>query len=264
MSTVSIIVAIVVLLGVLVSYAFVQQTVQTKREQRVRMVSALKSRSRSFKFMLNGFPDGFLPKELKILVQRSLADVCDQLSKLEPNQSSHMQDLQIVNTQMVETQRLPAAQQTPTLDNPQQIKDVRASLEELHKYVYKLESKQLVALNQAQIFRAQIKTLALQVTVDGHCLNGTQARQAGKTKLAIHYFDLALNLIVRESKAEVMQKHLHKIKQALEQLKQRLAEEEDLAIPHTSKEKDQAEDAQEEWDKFSEPEDVWKKKNIYD
>lgn len=265
MSTASIIVAIVVILGVLVSYAFVQQTVQNKREQKIRLISAMKSRSRSFKYMLSGFPDGFLTKDLKILVQRSLADVSEQLSKLDPEDSSHLQDLQMVNAQMTETQRQAAAAPTPTLDNPQQIKDVRAALEELHKYVYKLEAKSTIPRNQAQIYRNQIKNLALQVTVDGHCLNGNQAKQAGKTKLAIHYFDLAQNLILREAKSDVMKKRLEKLKAVIAQLKERLAEEQQM-IPMSQEEKEQAEEVQGEWDKFSEDasDDIWKKKNIYD
>lgn len=265
MSTASIIVAIVILLGLLVSYAFVQQTVQTKREQRVRLISALKNRCRSFKFMLNGFPEGFLSKELKILVQRSLADVCEQLSTLEPKESGHLQYLQVVNAQMIETQRQTPAQQAPALENPQQIKDVRASLEELHKYVYKLEAKQSIPRNQSQIFRNQIKTLALQVAVDGHSINGNNARQSGKTKLAIHYFELAFNLIARDANAGTLSKRLDRLRTLIAQLKAQQAEEEDLDIPtHSSEEQDQSEEVQEEWDKFSEPEDVWKKKNIYD
>ncbi|MFL0799952.1 MAG: hypothetical protein K6L80_05865 [Agarilytica sp.] len=264
MSTASIIVIIVILLGVLVSYAFVQQTVQAKREQRIRLTSALKSRSRSFKFMLNGFPQGFLTKELKILVQRSLADVCEQLSKLDPGDPSHLQDLQIVNSQMAETQRQAPVSAPPTLDNPQQIKDVRACLEELHKYIYKLEAKQTIPRNQAQVFRNQIKALSLQVSVDGHVLNGNQARQAGKTKLAIHYFDLAQNLIVRESKSDVMKKRLDQIKAIVAQLKERLTDEEQSA-PISAEDQDQAEEVQGEWDKFSsDQEDIWKKKNVYD
>ncbi len=264
MSTASIIVIIVILLGALVSYAFVQQTVQTKRDQRIRLTSALKSRSRSFKFMLSGFPEGFLTKELKILVQRSLADVSEQLSKLDPNDPAHLQDLQIVNSQMSETQRQPPTSTPPTLDNPQQIKDVRACLEELHKYVYKLEAKQTIPRNQAQVFSNQIKALSLQVAVDGHVLNGNQARQAGKTKLAIHYFDLAQNLILRESKSDVMKKRLDQIKAIVEKLKERLSDEEQ-ATPISAEEQDQAEEVQGEWDKFSsDQEDIWKKKNVYD
>ncbi len=265
MSTASVIVAIVVILGVLVSYAFVQQTVQNKREQKMRLMAALKGRSRSFKYMLSGFPDGFLTKELKILVQRSLADVCEQLSKLDPGDPAHLQDLQMVNMQMTETQRQAPVATTPVLDNPQQIKDVRAALEELHKYVYKLEAKSTIPRNQAQVYRNQIKTLALQVAVDGHCLSGNQAKQAGKIKLAIHYFDLAQNLIVREAKSDTMKKRLVKLKSVIAQLKERLSEEQQM-VPMSQEEREQADEVQGEWDKFSEDssEDIWKKKNIYD
>ncbi len=264
MSTASVIVVIVVILGVLVSYTFVHQTVQTKREQRLRLLTALKSRSRTFKFMLNGFPDGFLSKELKLLVQRSLADVSEQLSKLEPKDPQYLQDLQLVNTQMMETQRQTSRPESPMLENPQQLKDVRAALEELNKYIYKLEAKQTLPRNQAAAMKNQIRTLALQLTVDGHCLNGKQARQAGKVKLALHYYDLANSLIKREAKTEALKPRLIKIQQMLEQLNQRMQEEQDLS-PLSEQEQAEAEDVENQWDKFSSSkEEVWKKKNIYD
>ncbi len=264
MSTASVIVFIVVLLGVLVSYAFVQQTVQTKREQRLRLVTALKSRSRTFKFMLNGFPDGFLSKELKLLVQRSLADVSEQLSRLEPKDPQYLQDLQLMNTQMIETQRQAARSQPPILENPQQIKDVRAALEELNKYIYKLEAKQTLPRNQATTMKNQVRSLALQVSVDGHCLNGKQARQAGKVKLAAHYYNLAASLIKRESKSEALKPRLVTIQQTLEALNKRLQEEQDMS-PLSDKEQAEAENMEDEWDKFStDKEDIWKKKNVYD
>lgn len=263
MSTATIILAIVLMLGVLVSYAFVQQSVKTKREQKARILSALKSRSRSFKFMANGFPEGFLTKELKILVQRSLADVCEQLSRIEPNDQTHMQDLQVVNGQLAETQRLPGKHTPVSLENPQQIKDARASLEELHKFIHKLEMKQTIPKNQGQLLKNQVKSLALQVAVDGHCLNGSQAKQAGKVRLAHHYFDLAATLIKRDPNASYMRQRSERINAILEQLREQLAAEQQTA-PLSESEQEEAADLEDEWNKFSDTDDVWKKKNIYD
>ncbi|MFL0808828.1 MAG: hypothetical protein K6L76_00285 [Agarilytica sp.] len=263
MSTASIILTIVAVLGVLVSYAFIQQSVQTKREHKARLLNALKSRARSFKFMNNGFPDGFLNKELKILIQRSLADVCEQLSRIEPSDPTHMQDLQVVNTHLADTQRLPGKHTPTPLENPQQIKDARASLEELHKFIHKLETKQTIPRNQAQLLRNQVKALALQVTIDGHCLNGTQAKQAGKARLAYHYFDLAANLLKRDPNASHLRHREGKIHAILEQLKEQLTEDQNLS-PLSGSEQEEAAEIEDEWNKFSETSDVWKKKNVYD
>lgn len=263
MSTTSIIVAIVCLLGVLVSYAFVQQTVQRKREQKARLVAALKSRARSFKYILNGFPQGFLTKELTALVQKSLAEVCEQLGKLDPGDPQHRQDLQMLNAHIAESQRSPAPDKPATLDNPSQIKEVRACLEELHKFVFRLEEKQSVARPQARLYRSQIKLMVLQLSVDAYWIHGAQARQAGKLKLAIHYFELALNLIMREGQAEAFRNKLVQLKEAVAALKEQLNE--DAANhPLSPQEAAENEGVADEWNKFAKVQGEWKKKTIYD
>lgn len=262
MSTVTLIVAIISLVGILLCYAFVQQTIQANREQRKRLTAALRARVRSFKFMLSGFPTGFLPKELTALVQRSLADVCEQLSRLEPGNQEHAQDLQMVTAMINETQRQPPQQSAAPLENQQQIKDVKNGLEELHKFVFRLEQRRVLASNQSQIYRNQIRDMMVQVTVDAYCLSGNQANQAGKIKLAIHYFDLALSLILREGKADIFRAKVQKLQQTIEQLKEVSSQE--VVSPESNPDNIPDLKVQSEWDKFGSKDSVWKKKNVYD
>lgn len=265
MSAASVIVAIVILLGALVSYAFVQQTVKNKKEQKIRLVNGLKARSRNFRYMLNGFPNGFLPKELTLLVQKSLIDVCEQLSRLEPKHPNHLQDLQLFSAQMSETQKLNKAATTVPLESPHQIKEVKACLEELHKFVYRMEERLVIPKTQAQNYRNQIKNLVLQVTVDSYSLNGSDAHQNGKTKLSIHYYELALNLIIREAKVETFKATVEKLKNSIASLKEKLTREEHAAAPLPVEGQDAVgEEERDEWDKLSASEDSWKKKNVYD
>ncbi|WP_086931251.1 hypothetical protein [Agarilytica rhodophyticola] len=263
MSTVTVIIAIVCLLGVLVSYAFVQQTVKNKQEHRTRMLAALKSRSRTFKYMLNGFPNGFLSKELVNLVQKSLVDVYEQLSMLEPEEDQHIQDLQIIKSQMTENQRQAKSNDPPSLENPQQIKEVKVCLEELHKFVFKLEEKQTIPKNQGQYFRNQIKQMVTQVTVDSYCLNGNRAKKSGKTKLAIHYFETALSVIAKAGKTDRFNKRITKLKETVEELKVKFQEEMD-AEGATQQQGASQQETEDEWAKFSDDDDMWKKKNVYD
>ncbi len=263
MSTATIIVAIVILLGGLVSYAFVLQTVKSKNEQKKRLTIGLKARSRNLKYLLNGFPPGFLSKELHTLVQKNLVDVCEQLSKLEPDEAQHLQELQYVSSQLAEIQRQAAPSAPPALNNPGQIKEVKACLEELHKFVVRLEERQSLSKGLAQVYRGQIKDLVLRVAVDSYYMNGSQSQQGGKTKLAIHYFDLTLNLIIREGKVAMFQAKVEKLRQLIAELKVKLEEEEQLAAQAPEEPADNEEE-QTEWDKMSAAEDSWKKKNVYD
>ncbi|TVZ38458.1 hypothetical protein P886_2825 [Alteromonadaceae bacterium 2753L.S.0a.02] len=263
MSSVNIIVTIVVLLAILVCYAFVSQTLRQKREQRLRVTAALKSRLRNFKFMINGFPKGFLPRELTLLVQRSLIDVCEQLSKLEPREPSHLQDLQAVTQQLQETQRQARPSDPVVLENPQQIKEVKMCLEELHRFIFQLERKGTVSHTHAEGYRSQIKQMVLQLTVDNYSLLGRQAQQSDKLKLAIHYFDLCVKLMLREGRPGQFDTRIQQQKLAIEQLRARLAELESTK-PASAEEIAEQEQIAEEWDKFGSDEEVWKKKHAYD
>ncbi|WP_045861536.1 hypothetical protein [Teredinibacter purpureus] len=263
MSTVSVIATIIVLLSVLVCYAFVAQTVKQKREQRNRLLAALKSRSRSFKFILNGFPEGFLPRELTLLVQRSLIELCEQLTRLEPKDTTHMQDLQSISALLAETQRHTKPASPVTLESPQQIKEVKICLEELHRFVLQLENKNGLSRNQADTYRNQIKQLALQLTVDGYALQGRLAQQGGKIKLAAHYYDLAVKLLIREGKAGKIEDRVAKLKAIHTALIEQLAKENEKEAAGEDEQIEQEEIA-DEWDKFGEDNSEWKKKNIYD
>lgn len=257
MSTITIITALIVLLSTLVCYAFIYQAVQHRREKRTRLLVALKARARSFSFMLNTCPEGFLPKELTVLVQRSLIEVLGQLSRLEPKVGSHAQELQALNTAMLETQRQTRPPKAVSLQNMQQIKEARVCLEELHRFIFLQESRKTLARNQAVAYRNQIRQLALQITVDGYTLSGRTAKQKDKTKLALHYYDLALKLLVREQRNGSHQKSIDQLQSIIDELNRQLAEEEAQGTEAGKK-------TAEEWSKFSEEESSWKKKKIYD
>lgn len=265
MSSVTVITSIIVLLAGLVCYAFIAQTISQKRQQKDRLLTALKTRVRNFKFMLSGFPPGFLPKELTLLVQRSLMHLLEQLSKLEPGNHSHNEDLQTVAQQMAETQRLPAqtTSQPSQIENAQKAREIKACLEELYKFIFHLEGKKNLTRAQADVYRAMIRHLVLQLTVDSYVLHGRIARDKAKLRLAVHYFDLALKLMLRERANGQFDGRITQMRAAINDLEGRLANasEDTMEMPEVEG-GDQAA-INSEWDKFAQ-EQSWKKKQVYD
>jgi type II secretory pathway pseudopilin PulG len=261
MSSITIISLIIVLLAALVCYAFVSQTVQQKREQRKRLLAALKTQARSFKFVLSGCPEGFLTKELTLLLQRSLIEVSEQLARVEPGDPSHTQDIQTYSSMLSETQRQPATSGRPAITNPAQVKEIKMALEELHRFVFKQEGQQKLTRNQADIYRNQIKQLVLQLTVDGYILNGMQAEAKDKLKLAVHYLDLAQKLMIREGRGGVFDQKVADIQSKVAELKERMEIE---GIAQTEVDTNEQQELDDEWGKFNDDEEVWKKKQIYD
>ncbi len=262
MSSVTIITSIIILLAVLVCYAFIAQTLNQKRMQKERLLQAMKTRARNFKFMLSGFPNGFLPKELTLLVQRSLVDVLETLTKLEPQNANHAEDVLAVTQMMAETQRAAPQQQNSTLENPQQVREIKACLEELYKFVFQLEGKRRLTRPQADANRAMIKQLVLQLTIDSYVLHGRLAREKNKLRLAHHYFDLALKFMKRERNLGIFEGRISQLESVIEELRTTMEAEGRLNTSPTPTNNDS--NVSEEWDEFEKEEKGWQKKQIYD
>jgi septal ring factor EnvC (AmiA/AmiB activator) len=259
MSSVYIISSIVILLAILACYAFVSQTLALRKQHRDKLQTVLTAKVRNFKHMLSGFPAGFLPKDLTVLVLRSLIDMYEQLVDIDPDNNQFKQDLQSVSQQLNEVQRQTKPVAPAAIDNPQQLKDAKTCLDELHKFVFQLEGKGALNRTQADNYRNLIKQLVLQVTVDAYLFSGRHARQASKTRLAIHYYTLAHKLLSKENKGGAQDKKLAAINQVLNELQEKLKEE----VPHASAPVKPAEDTEGDWNKLK-PDDSWKKKQVYD
>lgn len=264
MSSVALITAIIVLLTLLVSWAFIVQNLANRRQQRARLANALKQRARNFRYMLSGPPAQFLPKELTLLVQRSLIQVLEQLAQLEPKVSQYRQDLGLIAQQMAETQGRPEAPpNNQSLQNPKHSQEIKACLEELYKFIYQLEGQKTMPRAQADAYRGMIKDLVLKLTVDSYVLHGRIAQDRGKPRLAIHYFDLALKLMIREGPSGHFDSRIAQLKHSINELQGQETSPEEQA-PETPEEAAEKSQISSEWDKFQQEDAGWKKKQIYD
>jgi len=264
MSSSSIIALIIVLLVALVAYAFVSQTMERKRKQRQRMIAALKLRSKDFKYMISGFPPEFLSKDLSALVHRCLTEVLEQLVNLEPRNKSYVDELALYSKQLEEVKRKPKKTSRTKLTNPQQVKEVKTMLQGLNNFIGLQQQRGNLSAPQFKQYEQQIKQLVVQITVDSYILNAKQAQGSGKTRLAVHYYNLAKKLLAKESGEVNYQKQILQINVVIERLDAEMAEQEPQY--DTDKQAEAARDqATSEWDEFNkDPEDPWKKKSVYD
>ena len=125
---------IIVLLMALAAYAFISQSIEKKRVQRQRVLMALKTKHRNFVHMINGFPPNFLTADLLGLIYRALIDTCEQLSKIEPKEQHHVDDITLYTNQLGALPKTNPAQR-PRIENPQIMKDIRQHLHELQHFL---------------------------------------------------------------------------------------------------------------------------------
>ena len=250
MSSIYIVIAIVALLTALVCYIFIAQHLAKKRKQQQRILHALRQRQQLFRFMVSGFPPGFLPTELNTLVYRTLINTCEQLAKLEP-EGNHDQERELYSKQLATAE---PAKRT-RLEGEQQINEARSGLKELLQFITLRVERGQIQKPQAAKYIGQIRHLLLQVTIDSSMQQAKQARQNGKLKLAIHHYTLARQQLLKEPTQQNMQTQVEQISALIEKLEAEVANSETQTSP--------TETSAQAWDSIEE-EESWKKKQIYD
>jgi hypothetical protein len=256
-----IVVIIVVLLIALAAYAFISQAIEKKRVQKQRILMTLKTKQRNFVHLINGFPPNFLTTDLLSLIYRALIDTCEQLSKIEPKEQRHQDDITLYTNQLDALPKNTVAQRA-RVENPQAMKDIRQHLQELQHFLVQQESIKAINKVQFSAYIDQIKRLALQMSVDAYLYHAKQAQQAGKLRLAIHYFGLARKLLTTENASRAYDKQIAQLDAIISKLEEKaqINGEPEVAAQNASSD----EPADKEWDNFKTPEDAWKKKQIYD
>jgi hypothetical protein len=263
------VIAIIFLVLILLAgYLFLSHSIEKRRVQRQRLVTALRARRNSFRDLATGFPAGFLSNDLTALLYRALIDCCEQLSRLEPKDPTHAEQLSLYSN-LLATQKDNSQQARVRLDNPQQIKEAHGLLHELHKFVMQQSTLQLINQVQTEAYVDQINRLVLQMSVDGHVFNARQSQQVGKVRLAVHYYTLARKALAGENAKHGFDKQIAQLDAIIAKLQEKAdATPEDTAAPATgalAKPPATADgSSSKEWKQFDEENDKWKKKQIYD
>jgi hypothetical protein len=243
-------------------YSFLNHSIEKRRIRKQRIVTALRARRNVFRDLATGFPLGFLSKDLMSLLYRSIIDCCDQLTRIEPEDSSHQDQLAHYTTQLNE---LNSQEQSAKvrLENPQQIREARQLLQELLKFVIQQSAQKLLNPVQAEAYADQIKRLMMQIAVDGHIFNAKQSQAAGKIRLAIHHYGLARKTMASENMSHSFDKQIIQLDALVKKL-----EEKAVTLANDNEQKADAPKQlpNKEWDKVKavEKKEDWKIKNLYE
>lgn len=259
--------AIFLVLIVIAGYLFLSHSIEKRRIQRQRLITAIRARRNSFRDLATGFPTGFLSNDLIALLYRALVDSCEQLTRLEPGDNTHAEQLALY-TNLLSSLKENAQQARVRLDNPQQIKEAHGLLQELYKFV--MQQSALKQINQVQTdaYTDQINRMLLQMTVDGHVFNARQAQQVGKVKLAIHFYQLGRKALAAENASHTFDKQIAQLDSVIAKLQEKLdnstGEKSTTEGEGQATSKTPAADTNKEWKQFDEENAKWKKKQIYD
>lgn len=262
-----VIATIFLLLILLAGYLFLSHSIEKRRVQRQRLITALRARRNSFRDLATGFPAGFLSQDLTTLLYRALIDCCEQLSRLEPKDPTHEEQFALYNG-LLSTQKDTGQQTKVRLENPQQIKEAQHLIQELYKFVMQQSAQHLINQVQTEAYTDQINRLVLQMSVDSHIFNARQSQHVGKIRLAIHHYTLARKALITENTGHGFDKQIAQLDAVIAKLQEKSETMQDGTELPVEAVNDKAassdNSSSKEWKQFDEENEKWKKKQIYD
>ena len=258
MSSQGLIILIILGLFVMVCAAFAINTIERNRKERQQREAVQKKRAAGLHHMLDNFPDNFLSSDLKILVCRSLLEVYDDLHEIDPRNPQYSEQRKAIVQRIQELQTQSRSLRYQPLENSQQINEIKKLLAMLNSFLGKLQQQGKISSKEASQYSHQLRQLMTQTSVDTYNIAARQAESVEKYRLAIHYYNSALDKLAKENLENVYQDHMIAFRNRIEELQELAADQLPVDIPDSS-----LEDDNKDWDKFMDV-DPWKKKNVYD
>lgn len=202
MSTSTIIIAVLACVFVLIAVTFTLQQMEKSTNEKNELIASLKTQARNFQYLLEGFPEGLLSRDLKLLVCQCIAESLEQLLRIDRKNPQHAQahrQLQEKITQVqVQAQSAVSSAYQP-LTNPVQIQEVQKLLNSLYNVVQRLYQNKRLSAEQAGIYGNQVQRLATRIALDANLAAAQQALQNGKPRLAQHHYGIAIEKMSKDN-----------------------------------------------------------------
>lgn len=258
-SSEAIISLLVICMLALVSFAFVMQTIERNRREKLRAETQLRKRLDNLNYMLDHFPPSFLSIDLKGLVCKSIIDVYEQLLKISPRSKEYQEGLQTIAKRWNDIKAGNNAGYQP-LDNNSQVRDIKALLGLLGNFVNRLFETGSINKSQAAEYSRQLKLLFSQTAIDQYLIAARKAEGDQKYRLAIHYYQSAIDKIKKSALDAAMHEQLVSYQKRIVELNELVPQSGSSDVPDFD-----AEQRNKEWDSFvGKEDDTWKKKKVYD
>ncbi len=200
MTTTTIIIAVLASLFLLITVTFTLQQLEKNTSEKNALIASLKGQVRNFRHMLEGFPEGLLNRDLKLLVCQCIAESTTQLLRLDRKDPQIHQWQREVNEKMALLQGQPATTsqyQIPT--DATQLQEVQKLLTNLFNVVQQLHKSKRLSQQQASNYAQQVLRLNTRIAVDANLAAAQNALQNAKPRLAAHYYGVAIDKMNKDN-----------------------------------------------------------------
>lgn len=203
MSTSTIIIAVLICLFVLIAVTITLQQMEKSTSEKNALIASLKTQTRNFQHLLDGFPEGLLSRDLKLLVCQCIAEGVEQLSRLDRKNPQYAQTLRQLQEKITQLQAQGVAQTAyQPLTNPAQIQEVQKLLNSLYNVVQRLYQNKRLNATQADAYGKQVQRLGTRIALDSNLAAAQAALQNGKPRLAQHHYGIAIDKMKKDNADE--------------------------------------------------------------
>ncbi len=200
MSTTAIVIAVLVCVFILITVAITLQQMEKNTDEKNALIATLKTQTRNFQHLLDGFPEGLLGRDLKLLVCQCIAEGLQQLTQLDRKNPQYTQMHQQLQSKITQLQAQGNAQTAyQPLTNPAQIQEVQKLLNNLINVIQRLHQNKRLNAAQAQSYGKQVQSLATRIALDSNLAAAQTALQGGKARLAQHHYGIAIEKMKKDN-----------------------------------------------------------------
>lgn len=200
MSTTAIIIAVLVCLFVLVAVTLTLQQMEKSTNEKNALIASLKTQTRNFQQLLEGFPEGLLSRDLKLLVCQCIAEGAEQLARLDRKNPQYAQMLRQLQEKTAQLQASNASEGAyQALTDPAQIQEVQKLLSSLYNVVQRLHQNKRLNAAQAEAYGKQVQRLATKIALDSNLATAQAALQNGKPRLAQHHYGIVIEKMKKDN-----------------------------------------------------------------
>lgn len=257
MATSTIVIVVFACLFILVAVTITLQQIEKANAKKSALIAALKGQTRNFQQLLEGFPEGFLSRDLKLLVCQCISEGLDQLARLDSGNAQHQQQLRQLNERTAKLQAQPADQnQYQNLNNPAQMQELQKLLNNLYNVVQRLYQSKRLNAGQAETYSKQIQRLVTRLALDSHVAVAQQALGERKLRLAIHHYGQAIDRMNKDNTDDSFTAQIGMFQQRIQEL--------EVLDQQLQKQQQAKSTASAEWKTLEPKEDLLQKKNVYD
>lgn len=200
MSTTAIVIAVLTCLFVLLAVTFTLQQMEKNASEKNALIASLKGQVRNFRHMLDGFPEGLLNRDLKLLVCQCIGESLTQLLRLDRKDPQIQQWQHDLSEKTAQLQSQPSAPgQYQILTDATQLQDVQKLLTSLFNVVQQLHKNNRLSTEQTNNYAQQVLRLNTRISVDANLAAAQNAIHNGKLRLAAHHYGVAVDKMTKDN-----------------------------------------------------------------